>query len=105
VAIVGGVSGASSTEKDRPCCSATGPNSRSIASWSSTSGSSLISSVTVPDSTFARSRMSLSSAAGRARGLDDAGVLHLRLGQVLLGVGLQLAGEDQQAVERRAQLV
>ena len=67
---------------------------------------SLTSSVTVPDSTFARSRMSLSS---RSRSLPEEritlGVLHLRRGQVLLGVALELAGEDQQAVERRAQLV
>ena len=37
--------------------------------------------------------------------MDDTGVLHLRFGQVLLGVVLQLSRQDQQAVERRAQLV
>ena len=40
-----------------------------------------------------------------AGGADDVGVLHLARGEVALGVVLELLGEHQQAVERRAQLV
>jgi hypothetical protein len=37
--------------------------------------------------------------------MDHAGVLHLFGGQILLVVVLELLGEDQQAIQRRAQLV
>jgi len=40
-----------------------------------------------------------------ARAPDDARVLDLRVGHVVVGVLLELGGEDQQAVERRAQLM
>ena len=67
---------------------------------------SLISSWTVSDSTLARSRMSLSSFS---RSLPEERMTLAystwRVGQVAVGVVLELLGEDQQAVERRAQLV
>jgi hypothetical protein len=40
-----------------------------------------------------------------ARGVDRLRELHLLAGEVALRVGLQLVGEDQQRVQRRAQLV
>ncbi len=40
-----------------------------------------------------------------ARAEDDARVLDLRIGHVVLGIVGELFGEDQQAVERRAQFV
>ena len=62
--------------------------------------------MTVPDSIFDRSRMSLISVS---RSLPDAWIvlreLDLLAGQVALGVLRELVGQDQQAVERRAQLV
>ena len=65
-----------------------------------------ISSATVPDSIFDRSRMSLIrlSRSVPAR-VDRAGELDLLLGEVALRVVGQHLRQDQQAVERRAQLV
>jgi hypothetical protein len=40
-----------------------------------------------------------------ARRPDDAGVLHLHVGHVAVRVLLQLLGEDEEAVERRRELV
>src|SRR5262249_59109879 len=40
-----------------------------------------------------------------AGGVDDVGVLDLLGGEVLLGVGGQQPGQDEQAVQRGAQLV
>ena len=86
--------------------SATWSKSRSRPTCNSAMSSWLISSVTVPDSTFARSRMSSSS---RSRSVPEEWMTlaycDLRVGQVLVVVARQLAREDQQAVERRAQLV
>ena len=61
VAMAGGRSGASCTENATPFWSATWSKSRSRPPCNSAMSSWLISSVTVPDSTFARSRMSSSS--------------------------------------------
>ena len=57
--------------------------------------------MTVPDSTLASSRMLLRrSKQVFARSADDACVLDLGIGHGVLGVVLELLGEDQQAVER-----
>ena len=62
--------------------------------------------MTVPDSIFDRSRMSLISVEQVvARAVDRLGELDLPAGQVALGVLRQLVRQDQQRVERRAQLV
>ena len=65
-----------------------------------------ISAVTVPDSTLARSRMLLSSSSSSLP--DEWMTLAYStwvVGHVVVGVVLELLGQDQQAVQRRAQLV
>ena len=62
--------------------------------------------VTVPDSALARSRMLLSSSSSSLP--DEWMTLAYStwvVGHVVVGVVLELLGEDQQAVQRRAQLV
>ena len=61
VRMAGGRSGARSTVKLSPLFSATGSKVRSTYSWSSGKGTSLTSTVMVPDSILAMSRMSLIS--------------------------------------------
>ena len=89
-----------------PCVSATGRKVRSTYSRRSANGSSPTSIAIVPDSIFAMSRMSLiSDEQVGARGVDRLGELALLGGQVPFGVVGEHLGQDQQAVERRAQLV
>ncbi len=68
--------------------------------------SSASSTTTVPDSTLARSRMLLRRSS---RSLPEARMTLAYstwvVGHVVVGVVLELLGEDQQAVERGAQLV
>ena len=64
------------------------------------------STVTVPDSIFERSRMSLISVSRSVPGgVDVLGELDLLVGEVAADVLGELLAEDQERVERRAQLV
>ena len=105
-----GVSGQSGAMVDRvaerPCPGRPVRTRGASATRSSSIETSAISSVTVPDSTLARSRMLLRSSSSSLPGrMDDARVLDLRVGHVVVGVVLELLGEDQEAVQRCAQLV
>ena len=72
----------------------------------SVNSSSSASTVTVPDSIFDRSRMSVMRLSRSVPGaVDGARELDLLRRQVALRVVAQLLAEDQDAVERRAQLV
>ena len=77
-----------------------------MLSRSSASASSLSSRFTVFDSTLARSRMSFRSLS-RSPPEERMTLAYStwRVGQVAVGVVLELLGQHQQAVERRAQLV
>ena len=62
--------------------------------------------MTVPDSTLAKSEDAVEEVQQLLAGsADDARVFDLRVGHVVVGVVFELLGEDQQAVERRAELV
>ena len=81
-------------------------NVRSTLSRSAAKVISSGSTVTVPDSIFDRSRMSLMSVEQvGAGGMDVLGEVDLLVGQVAADVLGELLAEDQDRVERRAQLV
>ena len=107
VTIVAGSPSSSSTENASPWPLGDGLEGLHHARRAGrSSDTSLISRLTVFDSTLARSRMSFRSFS---RSLPEERmtrrVLDLPLGEVAVGVVLELLGEDEQAVERRAQLV
>ena len=106
VTIGGGSAGSSSTRKSRPFCSASGRNARSTSSQTSTSATAPRSTSILPASTLDRSRMSLISDS---RSVPAAwivcGELDLLVGEVAVGVVGQQPRQDQQRVQRRAQLV
>ena len=109
VTIVSGRSSASSTVKlERRCCSATGRNDLLDVARASSAQHAPAPGARpcLPASTFDRSRMSLISAEQVvAGGVDRLRELDLLVGQVAVVVVGQQLGQDQQAVERRAQLV
>ena len=94
------------TSNDRPCDSASWRNGRATVSSTLVKKISSASTVTVPDSILDRSRMSLIrfSRSVPAPWMVRANSTCLGV-EVALGIVGQLLAQDQDAVERRAQLV
>ena len=106
--IVGGTfAPLTSTSNSSPFCSATGRNVRSTKlAQVARAGRRRRATSIFPASTFERSRMSLiRSSRSRARRVDRLRELDLLLVQVAVRVVGEQLREDQQRVERRAQLV